>query len=264
MNPAVHSERLEASLSEKDSAKAKGIDGTNEDHTARLVRAFVHPQHVRSSTQGSLQILPHSNEDDSGLLVGYGINPVVTEFSSDGSVLCDMHFGSAFSWETGNVQSYRAYKFPWTGAPRYPPSTAIRRNAVYASWNGATAVREWLLQSSDSLDGEWNEVIKVAKTGFETAIPLSASNPGSLERYIRILAIDESGRICEKGVSRALDRSFLGRLPLQANMSFVNGNSMLVNVGVFCAVCVAVLAFFARLLRRRRSRQYGKTSYHAD
>lgn len=256
--------RSDRPLSDRDFAKVKEIDGSDHAYTVRIIQEFIHPQHVRSSTQGSVQTLSQGRKADSDLLVGYGINPVITEFSSNGTVVCDMHFGSKSSWEIGDVQSYRAYKFPWTGRPRYRPLAKIRREIVYVSWNGATDVRVWLLQASDGVDGKWIEVAKVAKAGFETAVPLLSSVYQASGRYIRLLAIDGGGQICEHGISSAIDRSFFGRLAGPGSLRPISGDSMLLTVALVSVICAAILAFFVRLLRRRLSSSRVKAAHHAD
>ena len=51
-------------------------------------------------------------------------------------------------------QNYRAPKMPWHGRPTEPPAIATRRRGghgyVYASWNGATEVHSWRLESGAS------------------------------------------------------------------------------------------------------------------
>ena len=68
----------------------------------------------------------NASKEEARVFVGYGLNAVFTEFSADSSVLCDAHFGAVTSWERGDIQSYRAYKFPWVGKPNYPPRIAIK------------------------------------------------------------------------------------------------------------------------------------------
>ncbi|KAK4506438.1 hypothetical protein PRZ48_000170 [Zasmidium cellare] len=255
--------RVDDRLSEKDAAKVEEITGKDEAYTVRIVREYIHPKHVRSSTQGSVQVLPQGKKEDSTLFVGYGINAVMTEFASNGTVLCDMHFGSDESWETGNVQSYRAYKFPWVGRPRHPPSVVVRKDVAYVSWNGATEVREWLLQVSDRLDGEWTEVVKVAKTGFETAISLKTTEYQASGRYVRVLAIDDTGRICEHGESAAADRSFAGKIPGLGKLRVDNVRLSLLNFTIVGMASITVVAVFIRLLRRRRSSSRAKGA-HVD
>jgi hypothetical protein len=45
-------------------------------------------------------------------------------------------------------ESYRAFRFPWSGHPTDEPAVAVEQGAedqlkLYASWNGATEVATW-------------------------------------------------------------------------------------------------------------------------
>jgi hypothetical protein len=93
------------------------------------------------------------------------------------------------------VDSYRAYRLPWTGRPRRQAlAVAVRSRNVYVSWNGATEVASWqLLQGPRKTD--LRPVRVVVKTGFETRIPLGTDNAG----WIVVRALD--------GRERALGRS---------------------------------------------------------
>src|SRR6266511_5014367 len=55
--------------------------------TAELVRSYTRPKPLLSTSQGNAQFLP-----DGHVLVGWGANPFVTEFSRDGRVLLDLAF----------------------------------------------------------------------------------------------------------------------------------------------------------------------------
>ena len=96
--------------------------------TATLVRSYVHSPPLLSTSQGNAQPLP-----DNHVFVGWGSNPYATEYDRTGDVLFDLHFG------VGRVDSYRAFRFTWTGLPTTPPAVALRpagdRTTVYASWN---------------------------------------------------------------------------------------------------------------------------------
>lgn len=203
--------------------KISRINSSNPSHTVRVIKTYSNPSGVRSSSQGSMQILPpavvsnsngniNATEEEARVFVGYGLNAVFTEFSADSSVLCDAHFGAVTSWERGDIQSYRAYKFSWVGKPNYPPRMAIKLSAsneddnpgekanltAYVSWNGATEVATWILQqqhqqeqpnepsSNTSINTNptpkdtnpktpWTELTRSPKNGFETPLFLPSS-----------------------------------------------------------------------------------------
>jgi hypothetical protein len=204
--------------------KISRINSSNPSHTVRVIKSYSNPSGVRSSSQGSMQILPpavvsnnnnnngntNASKEEARVLVGYGLNAVFTEFSADSTVLCDAHFGAVTSWERGDIQSYRAYKFPWVGKPSYPPRMTMKLSAdnehedvhgesegsvgnltAYVSWNGATEVATLILQQQQQQDQPnessntsvtstnaktpWTELTRSPKIGFET--PLSLSLP---------------------------------------------------------------------------------------
>ena len=254
-------------LSKQDQEKVKAIDGKDTSYTVRVVREFINPKHVISGTQGNVQLLGQSNtRTDPKLLVGYGINAVVTEFASNGSVLCDMHFGAVTSWEKGDVQSYRAYKSPWVGRPRQPPVVAVHKGHVWASWNGATEYVGWVMQASDTRDGgdqTWSNVANVSKDGFETGIPLHPVGQGVPgPDYLRVLAMCRDGQVCENGISEVVRR---GRIP--AWLAVDQLSAIRIDMGywtvliacLFVATSFLLARILRRLIRRRRRGRSGGT-----
>jgi hypothetical protein len=122
---------------------------------ATLVRQLVHHPRLLAATQGNMQLLPNGD-----YFVGWGARPYFTEYDATGRrVLLDARFGY-------RADSYRAYRFPWTGRPGGRPALAVSGRTAYVSWNGATEVARWQLLP----DGRPGRT--VAKAGFETAVPL--------------------------------------------------------------------------------------------
>jgi hypothetical protein len=154
---------------------------------ARLVRAYVHPDGLLSSSQGNMQVLP-----DGHVFVGWGSEPYMTEFSRDGRVVFDMRFNRG-------ADSYRAYRLPWVGRPTDRPAMAVKREeeddvTVWASWNGATQVRRWAVLAGP--DSSHLRRIKVApRTGFETSVDVETKAP-----RLAVQALDAAGRVL--GTSR--------------------------------------------------------------
>lgn len=191
--------------------KTQAINGSSSDYTVRVIKSYENPQGLRSSSQGSVQVLPPIAGQDSKVIVGYGLNAVWTEFDADGSVLCDIHYGAKTSWERGDIQSYRTYKFPWIGRPKRPPLVNISDDdaEVYVSWNGATQVESWIVQCSETSSLEerfWEDLVRVRKDGFETTITLP-HDIGAF-RYLRVVAVGPDDRWLEFGISDVLDRGF--------------------------------------------------------
>ena len=156
--------------------------------TATLVGQLTHgPSSLLADSQGNLQALPNGN-----WFLGWGQIPDFSELSSTGQLLFDAHFPSG-------EQSYRDFRFDWTGAPAHPPSFAVQAagagktvaSTVYASWNGATLVASWRV-----LAGSSAKSLKIValgpRTGFETAIALPRGTQGP---YVTVQALDAAGRV---------------------------------------------------------------------
>lgn len=187
--------------------------------TAKLAREYLSPIGYLAPSQGSVQILPGGT-----VLVGWGHTPAYTEFTLEGEVLCDVHFGPIWFANFGWVKSYRDFKFPWVGRPDTRPDAAMRpsEQALYVSWNGATEVDRWVLQSAndgsleDSQDNEddkkeasaadaasdvaYKTHHAVRKTTFETKMTL----PADAGEYVRAVALDASG--ARLGATRTVSR----------------------------------------------------------
>ena len=159
-----------------------------EEMTAALVEAYVHPDEILAISQGSMQILP----DTGNVFVGFGNSPAFTEFSPDGEVLCDAHFGPAMIFEIldlGLVKSYRTFKSRWVGKPKTPPSIKVQDGKAYVSWNGATEVKSWRLQGAEEVgaaDDAFVTIQELERDGFEASFELD----GISEANVRIAALD--------------------------------------------------------------------------
>jgi len=169
--------------------------------TATLVSQFTHPSPLLAYSQGNMQALANGD-----WFIGWGEVPDFSEFSPTGQVLFDAHFPAG-------DKSYRALRFPWTGAPATRPVFAVRTahgaaaatsarsthgsaaatsaGTVYASWNGATLLASWqVLVGATKRD--LKPVAQAARSGFETAITLPAGTAG---RYVTVQALDATGRV---------------------------------------------------------------------
>ena len=157
---------------------------------ATLVREYTHPDGLVSTSQGNMQVLPNGN-----VLVGWGSEPFVSEFSGDGELLMDAGFPP-------ECESYRAFRFSWTGHPTDAPALALgerSRNKVtlYASWNGATEVTAWEVLSGPHPD-RLEPLGSVPRNGFETPMLAQTSDP-----YVAVRARDSSGETLGTSAPRA-------------------------------------------------------------
>jgi hypothetical protein len=164
--------------------QSRAIDiGLDEDAMkATLLREYASPDRILATSQGNAQFLP-----DGHVFVGWGSAPFVSEFSHDGELLMNARFPP-------ECESYRAFRFPWSGYPTGAPAVAIEHRGegkveIYASWNGATEVVNWEIVSGPSL-GLLAPLGSVPREGFETAMLAQTHGP-----YIAVRAKDRSGGI---------------------------------------------------------------------
>ena len=152
--------------------------------TATLLSQVTHPPPLLADSQGNLQALANGD-----WFVGWGQVPDFSEFSPGGQLLFDAHFPA-------HAQSYRAFRFAWTGTPAHAPTFAIRPTSpapgtVYASWNGATLVMGWRVLAGGT-PSSLQPVAQAGRSGFETAIALPAGMAGP---YVTVQALDASGAV---------------------------------------------------------------------
>jgi outer membrane protein assembly factor BamB len=158
--------------------------------SATLTREYTHPDGVLAATQGNAQTLPNGN-----LFVGWGSEPVFSEFAEDGRLLFSARFPT-------DAESYRAFRHPWTGRPDALPALAAAPApdggvTLYASWNGATEVETWEVLAGPALDS-LEPAGSVPRTGFETAIAVSTG-----AALVGVRALNGAGDIL--GTSRAVN-----------------------------------------------------------
>ena len=152
--------------------------------TATLVSQFTHSPPLRAASQGNIQALANGD-----WFLGWGQDPFFSELGPEGQLLFDAHFPM-------HTQSYRSFRFAWTGTPVHPPTFALEPAAgdagtVYASWNGATLVSSWRVLSGPSPAG-LQSIALAPRSGFETAIPLAAGTVGA---YVAVQALSASGAV---------------------------------------------------------------------
>jgi hypothetical protein len=154
-----------AEMEDRAGKRSRGLllEVDEERRTVRLVREYVHPRRLLSTSQANLQRLK-----DGGALIGWGSQPYVSEFSAGGRLRFDAHFDAG-------LQSYRAYRLDWGGRPSDAPAVATQVTGpgavdVYASWNGATDVATWEVHAGTAAD-PLVPVATAARRGFETRIP---------------------------------------------------------------------------------------------
>jgi hypothetical protein len=157
--------------------------------TARLVRKYTHrPGRIVSRFMGNMQPLANGN-----VMIGWGSEPYLTEFGPAGNVEFDARLPHG-------GQNYRAFRFPWRGRPHLPPAVAYRcahgRGTLYASWNGATELVAWRLETGPR-PGALRAGDVFPRRGFETALAVPRGH-----LWGRAVALDAHGR--ELGRSKTI------------------------------------------------------------
>ena len=232
-----------------------------ENMTASLLHKYVHPDEILNVSQGSLQVIPESGN----VLVGFGNSPSYIEYTMEGEVLCSAHFAPHVIFELvdfGWVKSYRTFKSPWVGRPKTVPDVKVKHGKAYVSWNGATEVKGWRLETSKALqakDDEFVTVQELDRDGFETSFTLDGANG-----YVRIAALGAAHDVLaySRAVS-ASSRSFVSIPPLR-----MLSHAKLVQVWLWWILWITlgftVLAFlfrrFSKLPRGSRFRRLPKLS----
>ena len=117
--------------------------------------------------------MPNSN-----VFIGWGSQSFVCEFSYDGELLLNGRFPP-------ECESYRAFRFPWSGHPTENPAVALeqlsdeKKVKLYASWNGATDVESWeLLAGTDA--GRLESVGSIPGTASRLGQDLGTNAPVKL------------------------------------------------------------------------------------
>ncbi|TKX19721.1 hypothetical protein C1H76_7919 [Elsinoe australis] len=174
-------------------------------------------QPLTAVREGSMQTFSDSPKPGNAL-IGYGSQPVWTEFDQNGTVLWDVALGP-MHLNRESADNFRTSKFNWTGMPTWRPKIALGplpvytfdtdnstfhiqlqdpsgsqlvNNTAYFSWNGATEVAQWVVLASNTtselnLSHFW---ARIPKMGFEDSCFVGEST-----RFITVLAIDEHDNV---------------------------------------------------------------------
>lgn len=152
--------------------------------SATLAKAITHPNGWSAASQGDAQGL-----DNGDTFVGWGDTGRLSEFDPQNALLFDALLPGE--------QTYRAYRFAWSGQPDARPKATARRTrhgrrrqtTVHAIWNGATDVVRWRL-----LAGRSSKRLAAVRTvpwdGLDTRITIARSF-----REVEVVALDSRGRV---------------------------------------------------------------------
>jgi hypothetical protein len=169
------------------SSRGLVLDVDERAMTADLRRAYEASKPVLAKSQGSFRLLTNGD-----YFAGWGDQPEFTEFAPDGSVVLDVLFPDGGPARV--VNSYRAFKSPWSGHGQGVPAVAAQRRSgdqltVYASWNGATDVASWTVLAGPDLQ-HLAPLSTAPRHGFETAIHVTTNQP-----FLAVRALDASGNV---------------------------------------------------------------------
>jgi hypothetical protein len=149
---------------------------------ATLIKAITHPNVLAASSQGNAQAL-----DNGDTFVGWGRLGRVSEFDAQGQLLFDATL-------PGGDDTYRAYRFEWSGQPDTPPIANAHRSGrrgtiIHAIWNGATEVARWRILAGASV-AKLAPVRTVAWNGLDTTVEIAGT-----PRAVELVALDSQGRV---------------------------------------------------------------------
>ena len=165
-------------------AQSRGLVVRITGGNAAIVSQFTHTPSLIAESQGNMQALANGD-----WFLGWGQTPDFSEYGPEGTLLFDAHM-PAFD------QSYRSFRFDWTGTPAHRPTFAYQPPGqepatVYASWNGATEIASWRVLAG-ATPATLTPVAQAGKGGFETAIALPA---GTLGPDVAVQALDAGGNV---------------------------------------------------------------------
>lgn len=210
-----------------------------------LLTSYDHPQEFMVVSQGNLQVL-----DTGNVLVGWGHSAAFTEFSPEGALVCDVHFGASAYFTFGRIVSYRAFKGDWIGMPDTIPDAAIAGESAFVSWNGATEVATWRLEAWDGTDLNnmtFSPVKDVKRSGFETRVPFTTD----VTSHFRVLALNPEGEVL--GVTEILQRG-TGPVEQKSSLGHSLGRTIILVFVLGCLFLGLYIAVSASL-RWQKSRR---------
>ncbi len=169
---------------------------------ASVFRTYYHNPNIIVASQGNLQSLSNGNK-----FVGWGQSPYYSEYSEAGNSEINPVLNLLYDAQIPSSNfTYRAYRNNWVGMPFYPPSIGITSTngqiTVYASWNGSTETTQWQVFAG-SKSKKLSLVSSVAKSGFETSIPVTQKGP-----YFQVKALDVNGQVIGKSKIINVNKSF--------------------------------------------------------
>lgn len=150
--------------------------------TAKLLQRIPAPDGQHVGFAGNADILENGNR-----WINWVKGALITEHTENGELVWQAE------WLSKRWNTYRAYKFNFTGDPSERPiakSFATARSdgrvatTIYVSWNGATEVKTWRVHAPDG-----KLLAESKRTGFETTVVCNGYHP-----KVYVEALDEIGQ----------------------------------------------------------------------
>lgn len=182
--------------------------------TAELVGGYFPPDDLLSKSQGSTQVLPGGN-----VLVGWGSEGAVTEFTADGTPIFHAYMDSGYLGE--GVENYRAFRYNWTGLPNEDPAIVALENddgtTLYVSWNGDTETAAWRFYAVTDEFGSRDFLGEVERTSFETSLQVK----GGKLVAVAAESVDARGKVLTSTASVKVEQEILP--PKKSTVDHGNG-----------------------------------------
>ncbi|KAK1657704.1 ASST-domain-containing protein [Colletotrichum godetiae] len=149
-------------------------------------------------------VLPNGNA-----FINWGQAGAVTEYSNDGDVLFHAYLDSAP--EGHLVQSYRGFRFSWTGTPTEEPAIVAFSGKdsvidVYVSWNGDTEAASWRFFSTSAAEADARQLGEIKRNGFETHFEFSG-RVNEDKSLVFAQAVSASGKILGQTRATTISRN---------------------------------------------------------
>ncbi|KAH6955767.1 ASST-domain-containing protein [Ilyonectria sp. MPI-CAGE-AT-0026] len=195
-------------------SRARIVQLNHDDNTATEVQTFIPPDMLSVSSQGNVQVL-----DSGNVFVNWGQEGAVTEFTPDGTAVFHAYLDSGDL--APGVQSYRGFRYPWTGYSSETPALVVSGNdkeaVAYVSWNGDTVAKRWrFYYHCGETQKEVVEITalgEVEKKSFESSIQVSTGSIRCQVQDIRVFAqaVGEAGDVLSTsytvGIMHEADRA---------------------------------------------------------
>jgi hypothetical protein len=151
--------------------------------SASVAATVAIPTPIFAQTQGDLQRLA-----DGSWWIGWGDVNESSQVSAGGTQLFEAH-------TPAGSESYRSFRFQWNATPAGAPRLALARTRggplrAYVSWNGATSVAAWRLESGRIASSLHPSGPRADSTGFETQLPVTRGAD-----YVAAQALAANGRV---------------------------------------------------------------------